>query len=92
MPAVCRAGIDTHQCGSVDIEGSPNVFVNGAPLHRQGDGQSHGGVQRECSATVFSNGKGVARVGDYTEGEPPPPVQHDDHAEATGSPNVFAGG
>ncbi len=90
MPAICRAGIDVHECGSVDTEGSPNVFVNGYSVHRLGDGQSHGGVQGEGSATVFVNGVGVARKGDFTIGEPPPPVQHGDHAEATGSPDVFA--
>jgi uncharacterized Zn-binding protein involved in type VI secretion len=92
MPAVCRAGIDTHACGSLDTGGSPDVFVNGAPVHRRTDSQSHGGVQEECSPTVFANGLGVARVGDYSEGEPPPPTQHDDHPEASGSPNVFADG
>lgn len=91
MPAVCRAGLDVHACGSVDTGGSPNVYVNGHPAHRQGDSQSHGGVQQGCSSTVIINGKGVARVGDYTQGEPPPPIQHGDHPEATGSSNVFAG-
>jgi len=90
MPSVCRVG-DTHTCGSVDTGGSPNVYVNGQPAHRRGDSQSHGGVQNGCSATVFVNGLGVARIGDYTLGEPPPPVQHSDNPEATGSPNVFAG-
>jgi len=92
MPAVCRAGIDVHNCGSLDTSGSPNVFVNGAPAHRHSDSQSHGGVQHDCSSTVFANGLGVARVGDFTLGEPPPPVMHGDHPQATGSPNVFAGG
>jgi uncharacterized Zn-binding protein involved in type VI secretion len=91
MAAVCRVG-DNHSCGSVDTSGSPNVFINGAAAHRQTDSQSHGGVQQGCSPNVFVNGLGIARVGDYTLGEPPPPVQHSDHAEATGSPNVFANG
>ena len=90
MPAVCRIG-DTHTCGSTDTSGSDDVFVNGKGAHRQGDAQSHGGVQKECSDTVFVNGKGVARVGDYTLGEPPPPEQHCDNPQATGSPDVFAG-
>ncbi|MDR0273352.1 MAG: PAAR domain-containing protein [Clostridiales bacterium] len=55
-----------------------------------GDGQSHGGVQSEGSSTVFVNGRGIARVGDFTSGEPPPPVMHGDNPQATGSPNVFA--
>jgi len=68
------------------------VFINGAAAHRQGDSQSHGGTQHGCSSTVFINGRGVARVGDFTLGEPPPPVMHGDNPEATGSPTVFAGG
>jgi len=90
MPAVCRMG-DTHSCGSVDSGGSPNVFVNGLPVHRQTDSQSHGGVQHGCSSTVFANGLGFARVGDFTLGEPPPPIRHSDNPQSTGSPNVFAG-
>lgn len=88
MPAVCRAGVDRHVCGSLDLEGSPNVFVNGYPVHRKGDSQSHGGIQYESSGTVFANGLGVARIGDYTMGEPPP---DGDTPEETGSSNVFAG-
>ena len=92
MPAACRAGVDTHACGSLDGGGSPNVFINGSPVHRIGDGQSHGGVQGEGSPDVFANGLGIARVGDYSSGEPPPPTQHGDHPEATGSPNVYVNG
>jgi len=91
MPAVCRVG-DNHTCGSVDTGGSPNVFVNGRAAHRHSDSQSHGGVQNDCSATVIINGFGIARIGDFTAGEPPPPVMHGDNPQANGSPNVFAGG
>jgi len=91
MLAVCRVG-DTHTCGSVDTGGSPNVFVNGMAVHRQTDSQSHGGVQRGCSSTVYANGLGFARVGDFTAGEPPPPIMHGDNPGAVGSPNVFVGG
>jgi uncharacterized Zn-binding protein involved in type VI secretion len=89
MPAVCRVG-DAHTCGSVDTGGSSNVFINSMAAHRRTDSQSHGGVQNDCSATVFVNGLGIARVGDFTLGEPPPPVMHGDNPEASGSPNVFA--
>ena len=89
MKAVCRAGVDTHSCGSLDIEGSPNVFVNGHPVHRVGDGDSHGGVQAEGSSTVFVNGRAIARVGDNNGGCPIPCAPN---PEATGSENVFAGG
>ena len=91
MPAVCRVG-DTHTCGSVDTGGSPNVFINGRAAHRRTDSQSHGGVQSDCSSTVFVNGLGIARIGDFTAGEPPPPIMHGDNPQSTGSPNVFAGG
>jgi uncharacterized Zn-binding protein involved in type VI secretion len=92
MPAACRAGIDTHSCGSLDSGGSPNVYVNGYPAHRSGDSQSHGGTQSGCSPNVFVNGRGIARVGDYTAGEPSPPVMHGDNPQASGSPNVFVNG
>jgi len=92
MPAVCRAGIDVHGCGSMDVGGSPNVFINGFPVHRVGDAESHGGIQVEGSSTVFANGIAIARVGDMgAVGEPIPPF-HPPNPEATGSPNVFAGG
>jgi len=91
MPAVCRVG-DSHTGGSVDTGGSPNVFINDRTAHRRTDSQSHGGVQSDCSSTVFVNGLGIARVGDFTAGEPPPPVMHGDNPEAVGSPDVFAGG
>jgi len=91
MPKACRVG-DVHSCGSVDTGGSPNVFINGKAVHRQTDSQSHGGEQHDCSPNVFANGLGIARVGDYTAGEPPPPVQHGDNPESTGSPDVFVNG
>ena len=92
MPAVCRAGIDVHQCGSMDIVGSPNVLANGYPVHRIGDGESHGGIQIEGSHNVFANGIPVARLGDIgAVGEPIPPF-HPPNSEATGSHNVYANG
>ena len=91
MPAACRVG-DTHSCGSVDTGGSPDVFINGRAAHRHSDSQSHGGVQNDCSPNVFINGLGIARAGDYTLGEPPPPVMHSDNLQASGSPDVFVNG
>ncbi|MBR0075753.1 MAG: PAAR domain-containing protein [Synergistaceae bacterium] len=80
----------------VNIEGSPNVFVNGRPLHRQGDGWevhccTHPGVPHGChasvlasgSSTVFVNGRQAGRVGD--------PVACGGTV-AAGSANVFIGG
>ena len=89
MKAVCRAGVDAHSCGSLDTEGSPNVFVNGHPAHRMGDADSHGGAQAEGSGTVFANGLPVARQGDNNGGCPVPCAPN---SEASGSPDVFAGG
>lgn len=58
-----------------NIQGSPNVFVNAIPWHRQGDGWSvhccpcsppccHSSVLAAGSSTVYVNGKQAARVGD----------------------------
>ena len=88
MPAVCTVG-DNHICGSVDTGGSPDVFINGRAAHRVSDGDSHGGIQAEGSSSVFSNGLGFARIGDMNGGCP---VPCEPNAEATGSPDVFAGG
>ena len=87
MPPVCRAGVDIHACGALDTSGSPDTFVNGAPVHRLGDDHDHGSTQAEASPDVFANGKGVARLGDVHSGCPPghPPVP-----EVTGSPDTFA--
>ena len=89
MKAVCRAGVDAHSCGSLDTEGSPDVFVNGYPAHRMGDADSHGGSQAEGSGTVFVNGRPIARLGDNNGGCPAPCAPN---PEASGSTNVFAGG
>ena len=100
MPAAARLNdiCTGHECWSprVNIEGSPNVFVNGRPLHRQGDGWevhccTHRGVPHGChasvlasvSSTVFANGKQAGRVGDPVACE---------GTVATGSANVFIGG
>jgi len=77
MPAVARKGdLDTgHDSCSPrpSSEGSPNVYVNGRPAHRQGDGwsphgcanhASHGSVLAEGSGTVYVNGKPLGRVDD----------------------------
>lgn len=71
--------------------GSADVFVNGIPVHREGDGWAvhcdptpicHGGALGSGSGTVFANGKGIGRVGD--------PVDCGSNV-AAGSPDVFAG-
>jgi uncharacterized Zn-binding protein involved in type VI secretion len=87
MPAACYVG-SVHFCGSVDTEGSGNVFINGSPAHRIGDGDSHGGIQAEGSPNVFVNNIPLARVGDNNIDE----LLHPPNPEAVGSPNVYCNG
>lgn len=78
--------------GRPATSGSPDVFVNGLPVHRVGDSwashgcpdnPSHGSVLAAGSSTVFANGKPVGRIGD--------PVACGSSV-ATGSPDVIVGG
>ncbi|MGP9633797.1 PAAR domain-containing protein [Halomonas sp. AOP43-A1-21] len=92
MPAAHRLGdmCTGHGCYSPrpNIEGSPNVFVNGKPAHRVGDawavhccGSScHGGQAATGSPNVFVNGKPKCRIKDAV---------NCGSMMATGSPNVF---
>ena len=91
MPAIVRVG-DPHACGAVAIEGSPNTFVNGKPVHCVGDADSHGTVQAQGSPNVFVNGRAVARVGDNHSGCPEPDPPHPPSPHSAGSPNVFVNG
>ena len=81
MPSVTRLG-DTctgHDCfpPRANSQGSPNVFVNGIPAHRQGDSWEthccthpkvphgyHSGILGSGSSTVYVNGKQLGRIGD----------------------------
>ena len=80
-----RAGIDV--AGGLIIQGSPNVFSNGAPNARIGDAvDPHGPiphrpspVMAEGSPDVFINGIPASRLYDMAT------CGHD----TTGSPNVF---
>lgn len=97
MPAVSRLGDQCtgHGCWPPrpSTGASPNVFVNGIAAHRQGDAwaahtcptipETHDSVLAAGSATVFVNGKQLARIGD--------PVVCGSSV-AQGSANVFAGG
>lgn len=95
MPAVSRLGdmCTGHGCfpPRPSTGGSGNVFVNGIPVHRQGDGWAthccgpscHASVLASGSGSVFVNGKAIARIGD--------PVACGS-AVSQGSSNVFAGG
>ena len=95
MPAVTRLGDNCtgHGCWPPrpNNQASPNVFVNGIAVHRQGDGWAvhccgpacHAGNLAAGSATVYVNGKQCGRVGDSV---------NCGSTVAEGSPNVFAGG
>ncbi len=96
MPAVVRLGdiCTGHGCWPprANVEASPNVYCNGIPVHRQGDAwaphtcpiipETHAGTLASGSATVFVNGKQLARIGD--------PVSCGSSC-ATGSVDVFSG-
>lgn len=95
MPAVVRLGdmCTGHGCWPPrpNVEGSPDVFINGLPAHRVGDGweshtcpaipETHASVAAGGSPTVFVNGRALCRVGD--------PVACGS-TMATGSGDVFA--
>ena len=96
MPGVCRLHdyCTGHGCfpPRPNDQGSPNVFVNDRPVHRQGDHWAiHCCVQRkEChdgslaagSPTVFVNNRQIGRIGD--------PVNCGSSV-SEGSSNVLAG-
>ena len=96
-PPVTRLGDSCTGHGSfpprASSGGSGDVYVNGKPVHRQGDGWNphgspspsppHGSVLAAGSSTVYVNSKQCGRIGD--------PVACGS-AVASGSGNVFAGG
>ena len=96
MPAITRIGdADVIHCSvPTRAAGSPDVFVNGIAVSRQGDANTtHMKNPPDCdvphstsittgSTTVFVNSKGCGRVGDATGCT----------SVDAGSPNVFAGG
>jgi uncharacterized Zn-binding protein involved in type VI secretion len=105
MPAAARSsGQDKvfsktgagYLCGSpvqtITNEGSPDVFINGYGIVRQGDKvgvhpragcSTDVSVLTTFSSTVFINGKGAGRIGDeYTS----------DNILISGSRNIFIGG
>lgn len=74
-----------------NVQGSPNVMVNGIPAHRVGDFwpphcgpfTCHPGTAATGSSSVMVNGMPVCRMGDMVSCG---------SAMAIGSPNVMAGG
>ena len=93
---VCDLGLPCcpHGRTGTNSEGSPNVFINGQPAHRLGDGGGRacppcGLFQSvEASKTVFVNGRGLTRAGDATVCV----VCGMGGSHVNGSPNVFVGG
>ena len=92
----CDVGEDCcpHSRTGINEEGSSNVYINGIPVHRRGDGGGiicpHGGyfISTSASSSVFANGRGITRIGDGTTCEVcGMPGNH-----ANGSENVFVGG
>lgn len=106
MPAVTRVGDDTvgvcniglpccpHGRNGVNTTGSPNIYVNGIPVHRISDiGDCrcpHGGSYQSItgSSSVFFNGIPVTRVGDITQCM----ACGQTGTHVSGSGNVFVGG
>jgi uncharacterized Zn-binding protein involved in type VI secretion len=93
MPAVTRLSDNCTGHGPYpprqSTSGSPDVFVNGLPLHRVSDtwathcaGTCHDSVLSEGSPTVFCNNLPIGRIGD---------IIACGSQVATGSPNVFSG-
>ena len=90
MPGITRVGDSCTGHDDCDprqsTSGSPNVFVNGIAVHRNGDAWSvhcdHDGELVSSSSTVFINGVGCGRIGDSISCG---------STVATGSDNVFAG-
>ena len=97
MPAVCRGNsvdLDVTHCSPPKRSAlSPDVFVNGTGISRQGDNNTphlipgdpcptHAAPIATGSTTVFINSKGCGRIGDAISGC---------SSVATGSSNVFAG-
>jgi len=69
MPGICRQQIDS--AGGTLQQGSPSVFINGAPAVRVGDAVAGHGlsphdspVMQEGSQSVRVNGLAVCRAGD----------------------------
>jgi len=97
VPAICRGNsvdADVPHCSTPRRdELSPDVFVNGTGISRQGDKNTphllppppcptHAAPIATGSTTVFINGKGCGRIGDVISGCT---------RVATGSENTFAG-
>ena len=75
MPGAARLGDSCTGHGwfpsRVNVEGSPDVYINGIPAHRQGDGWAvhccgkswHGSSLAAGAARVYVNGKQLGYIG-----------------------------
>ena len=99
MPAATRLGdiCTGHECWPPrpSVEGSPNVFVNSIPWHRQDDAWAthcctHPGIPHGCHSSVLAQGSSSVYVNSKQAGRITDPVACGSFV-ATGSPNVFAG-
>lgn len=69
-------------------QGSPDTYVNGAKVVRDGDTTACGDPAKEGSSKVFVNGIRVHRLSDGTKGH----GSWVPNASASGSSDTFAGG
>ena len=100
MPSAARlADICTgHECfpPRANIQGSPNVFTNSRPNHRQGDAWgvhccTHPDVIHGCHSSVLASGSSSVYINGKQAGRVDDPVACGGKV-ATGSGNVFIGG
>ncbi|GMB00930.1 PAAR domain-containing protein [Pelosinus sp. IPA-1] len=93
---VCNLGLPCcpHGRSGTNQTDSPNVYVNGKPVHRLHDtgptNCPHGGTFQSVggSSTVFINGQPATRIGDTTTCL----LCGQSGSHSSGSPNVFIGG
>jgi uncharacterized Zn-binding protein involved in type VI secretion len=92
MPAQGRIG-DPFTCGDHIATGSPNVFVNGLPMARNGDATTGHGCWTpnkliQGASTVFANNIPISYVG-HKNAVHRCDDNHHQGAIAKASPNVF---
>ncbi len=100
MPQAARLGdiCTGHACfpPRANIQGSPDVFINGIPAHRQGDAWAvhcctHPDIPHGCHASVLASGSGSVYINGKQAGRVGDPVACGGTV-ATGSGDVFIGG
>ena len=94
LPATRLGDVDTgHGCfpPRPSAQGSPNVFVNGIPWHRQSDAWQSHCCGPSCHPSNLAQGSSTVFVNKLQAGRITDPVACGS-VVATGSGNVFAGG